>query len=211
MTIMTNDHSLVCSFKIGRGVLEGVQEIIGKAGVNAIFNLAHLSHLLPTNGIKKFDHNFSFEDLSAIQQALEELYGPRGGRGVALRSGRVFFKYFLRAMGDSMSMTTLDFRLLPTHQRVKSGLTSMASTLSDLCSMRIEVWEDSEAWHWQADQCPWCWKRHMDECMCHFNVGMLQEYMTWAGGGKIYHVLETECIARGGPACTIRIEKQPID
>jgi hypothetical protein len=128
MTLMTNDHSLVCSYKIGRGVLEGVQEIIGKAGVNAIFNLAHLSHLLPTNGIKKFDYNFSFADLSAIQQALEELYGPRGGRGVALRSGRVFFKYFLRALGDHMSMTTLDFRLLPTHQRVKAGLTSMAAT-----------------------------------------------------------------------------------
>jgi hypothetical protein len=47
----------------------------------------------------------------------------------------------------------------------------------------------------------------MDECMCHFNVGMLQEFLTWAGGGKIYHVLETECIAQGGSACTIRIEK----
>jgi hypothetical protein len=208
---MINDQTHICSYKIGRGVLEGVQEIIGKAGVNAIFNLAHLSHLLPGTNYTRFDHNFSFTDLSAIQQALEELYGPRGGRGVALRSGRVFFKYFLRAFGDQMAMTSLDYRLLPTHPRVKSGLLAMADTLSDLCSMEILVREDPDTWYWQSDHCPWCWQRQVDECMCHFNVGMLQEYVTWSGGGKIYHVNETECIAAGSPACTIRIEKKPID
>jgi hypothetical protein len=208
---MINDQTHICSYKIGRGVLEGVQEIIGKAGVNAIFNLAHLSHLLPGTNYTRFDHNFSFTDLSAIQQALEELYGPRGGRGVALRSGRVFFKYFLRAFGDQMAMTSLDYRLLPTHPRVKSGLLAMADTLSDLCSMEILVREDPDTWYWQSDHCPWCWQRQVDECMCHFNVGMLQEYVTWSGGGKIYHVIETECIAAGSPACTIRIEKKPID
>jgi hypothetical protein len=208
---MINDQTHICSYKIGRGVLEGVQEIIGKAGVNAIFNLAHLSHLLPGTNYTRFQHNFSFTDLSAIQQALEELYGPRGGRGVALRSGRVFFKYFLRAFGDQMAMTSLDYRLLPTHPRVKSGLLAMADTLSDLCSMEILVSEDPDTWYWQSDHCPWCWQRQVDECMCHFNVGMLQEYVTWSGGGKIYHVIETECIAAGSPACTIRIEKKPID
>jgi hypothetical protein len=208
---MINDQTHICSYKIGRGVLEGVQEIIGKAGVNAIFNLAHLSHLLPGTNYTRFDHNFSFTDLSAIQRALEELYGPRGGRGVALRSGRVFFKYFLRAFGDQMAMTSLDYRLLPTHPRVKSGLLAMADTLSDLCSMEILVSEDPDTWYWQSDHCPWCWQRQVDECMCHFNVGMLQEYVTWSGGGKIYHVIETECIAAGSPACTIRIEKKPID
>jgi hypothetical protein len=208
---MTNDQTHICSYRIGRGVLEGVQEIIGRAGVNAIFNLAHLSHLLPGSGYTKFEHNFTFTDLSAIQQALEELYGPRGGRGVALRSGRVFFKYFIRAFGDQMAMTSLDYRMLPTQNRVKSGLLSMAGTLSDLCSMHIVVSEDADTWYWQSDQCPWCWQRQMDECMCHFNVGMLQEYVTWSGGGKVYHVLETECIATGAPACTIRIEKKPID
>jgi hypothetical protein len=208
---MINDQTHICSYKIGRGVLEGVQEIIGQAGVNAIFNLAHLSHLLPGTNYTRFQHNFSFTDLSAIQQALEELYGPRGGRGVALRSGRVFFKYFLRAFGDQMAMTSLDYRLLPTHPRVKSGLLAMADTLSDLCSMEILVSEDPDTWYWQSDHCPWCWQRQVDECMCHFNVGMLQEYVTWSGGGKIYHVIETECIAAGSPACTIRIEKKPID
>jgi predicted hydrocarbon binding protein len=208
---MMTDNSLVCSYKVGRGFLEGVQEIIGKAGVNAIFNLAHLTHLLPATGSQKFEHDLTFADLSAIQQALEELYGPRGGRGVALRSGRVFFKYFLRSFGDQMAMTSLDYRLLPTHHRVKTGLQSMAETLSDLCSLQILVKEDSQAWYWQSDHCPWCWQRHMEECMCHFNVGMLQEYVSWAGGGKVYHVTETECIAKGGSACTIRIDKKPID
>jgi predicted hydrocarbon binding protein len=208
--MMTNTAHL-CSYKFGRGMLEGVQEIIGKAGVNAIFNLAHLTDIIPPNDLKSFKHNFSFADLSAIQLALEELYGPRGGRGVALRSGRVFFKYFLRSFGDQMEMTSLDYRLLPTHLRVKNGLQAMAQALSDLCSLEIVVWEDEEAWFWQADHCPWCWNRRHEECMCHFNVGMLQEYVSWSGGGKVYHVLETECIARGGSTCTIRIEKKPID
>lgn len=205
------NNTLVCSYKVGRGFLEGVQEIIGRAGLNATFNLAHLNHLLPPAGFQKFDHNFTFADLSAIQLALEELYGPRGGRGVALRSGRVFFKYFLRSFGDQMQMTTLDYRLLPTHQRVTTGLRSMAAALCDQCSANFSVSEDDDAWYWQSDQCPWCFERTQQECMCHFSVGMLQEYVSWAGGGKIYHVIETECIARGGSACTIRIDKKPID
>jgi predicted hydrocarbon binding protein len=41
-------------------------------------------------------------------------------------------------------------------------------------------------------------------------VGLLQESLYWLSGGKIFNVEETECIARGDPACTILIEKQPI-
>lgn len=208
---MMTQNSFICSYKVSRGLLEGVQEIIGKAGLNAIFNLAHLTHLMPVSDLGKYDHDLTFADLSAIQQALEELYGPRGGRGVALRSGRVFFKFFLRSFGDQMAMTSLDYRMLPTPHRVKTGLHSMADTLSGLCSQQILVREDPEAWYWQSDHCPWCWQRQMEEFMCHFNVGMLQEYGTWAGGGKVYHVMETECIAKGASNCTIRIEKKSID
>lgn len=208
---MKTEDPLICSYEISRGFLEGVQEIIGKAGVHAIFNLAHLAHLMPESDLRKFDHRLTFAELSAIQQALEELYGPRGGRGIALRSGRVFFKYFLRSFGDQMAMTSLDYRMLPTPHRVKTGLHSMADTLSGLCSQHILVWEDPQAWFWQSDHCPWCWQRQMEAYMCHFNVGMLQEYVTWAGGGKVYHVIETECIAKGASACTIRIDKISID
>ncbi len=44
MTI--NGMTQHCSPDMGRILLEGVQEIIGRAGVYATFNTAHLAHLL---------------------------------------------------------------------------------------------------------------------------------------------------------------------
>ena len=72
-----------------------------------------------------------------------------------------------------------------------------------------------QAWYWQIKHCPWCLERKetLDSGtgLCYFIVGILQEFLSWSSGGKNYHVEETECIAGGGQACVIRIEKQPLD
>ena len=82
--------------KMGRIVLTAMENITGRHGVNAILNLAKLHHLVNNYPPNNLDLGFTFEEFSAIQQTIEEMYGVRGGRGLALRAGRETWKYALK-------------------------------------------------------------------------------------------------------------------
>ncbi len=192
-------------------MLEGVQEIIGRAGVYATFNTAHLAHLLPADAGARLEPEFTQEELSSLLLALVTLYGPRGGHGVAQRSGRASFKYLLRQYGDTMGLTSLEYRLLPSAGRIKAGLEALSKALSSFCDGTVELAEEPQSWIWKYCDCPWCFHRTEDAPGCHFTVGLLQEFLSWASGGRMYHVTEIECIANGGKTCTIRIDRQPFD
>jgi len=85
---MTSDTAVFpCSDKFGHLMLEGAREIIGQAGVNAVVNRAQLLYAEdPINC-------GNTAGVGHIQSALEELYGQRGGQGVALRAGRSGFNH----------------------------------------------------------------------------------------------------------------------
>src|SRR3989337_4473513 len=69
-------------------MIKAIEDVMGKNGLNAILNLAHLPQLIDNYPPGSLAKEFDFADVSAINQALEEMYGPRGGRGLALRAGR---------------------------------------------------------------------------------------------------------------------------
>jgi hypothetical protein len=197
--------------KMGRIILQAMEEVIGHIGVNAVLNLANLNyriHNFPPNDLEK---GFNFVELSKIQDALEGLYGPRGGRGLALRTGRVCFKYGLREFGPLLGATDITFRLLPSDPKLRIGADIFAEAFNKYSDQRVRVEERADRFLWHIDRCPICWKRQTDGPVCHLAVGILQESLYWASGGKVYNVEETTCIAMGDPACTIVIEKKPLD
>jgi acetyl-CoA decarbonylase/synthase complex subunit beta len=73
------------------------------------------------------------------------------------------------------------------------------------------VVEEEEHYVWKIIKCPFCWQRKADSSTCLLAVGLLQEVLYWVSGGKFYYVEETDCIARGAQACTITIDKMPMD
>jgi predicted hydrocarbon binding protein len=203
--------TLRCSNLLMQVVQEGVKEIIGQAGVNAVLNLGLRARLLPQEGELNFEHDLTFEEVASLQIALESLYGPRGGRGIALRAGRASFAYFLRQFGERAGLTQMDFRLLPTHARLSSGLDVLARLLSMLCHISVRLEERPEHWVLYVENCPECFHRQTQEVTCHFWVGFLQEFMTWASNGRYYPVMESECAAMGAPACVFQIDQQALD
>ena len=74
--------------KFGRLTILSLEDVMGRNGVNAILNLANLPNLMENLPPDNLEKAFDFADVSAIMGALEEMYGPRGGRGLALRAGR---------------------------------------------------------------------------------------------------------------------------
>ena len=74
--------------KIARIFLMAMEEIMGKNGLNAVLNMAKQPNLIDNYPLDNLDKQFDFAQFSALNGALEEMYGPRGGRGLALRAPR---------------------------------------------------------------------------------------------------------------------------
>lgn len=197
--------------KMARIVLMAMEEVMGRNGVNAVLNLARLKHLVNKYPPNNFDRQFPFEELGAIQQALDEMYGPRGGRGLALRAGRMSFKFGIKEFGPVLGIADLAFRLLPLGMKLKVGFEVFAETFNKFTDQVVRLGEDETRFLWIIERCPVCWGRKTDYPCCHLAVGILQESLYWVSGGKNFHVEEITCVAQGDPTCTIVIDKQPLD
>ncbi|RMF36211.1 MAG: 4-vinyl reductase [Chloroflexi bacterium] len=197
--------------KMGRIILLAMEEVMGRNGVNAVLNLARLQHRVNNYPPNNFDLQFSFEEIGAIQQALDEMYGPRGGRGLALRAGRACFKYGIKEFGPVLGIADLAFRLLPLGMKLKVGFEVFAETFNKFTDQVVRLDEDEEHFFWIIERCPVCWGRQTSYPACFLAVGILQESLYWVSGGKNFYVEEVSCIARGDETCTIFIDKQPLD
>lgn len=196
--------------KMGRIILLGMEEVVGVNGVNAVLRLGSLEKFTQEYPPAREDRTFSFETVSAIQTSLELAYGPRGGRGVALRVGRASFKYGLKEYGSMLGLTEMAFRLLPLSTKLHTGAKVFADLFNLHTDQKVRVEEKDARIYWHIDRCPLCWERKADEPACHLAVGLLQESLYWVSGGKVFNVEETACIARGDSTCTIVIDQTPL-
>jgi predicted hydrocarbon binding protein len=196
--------------RMGQHILCSMEEVIGRNGLNAALNLAGLASLIESSPYADEEKPLSFEMLGALQGALEQAFGPRGGRGLAVRSGRVFFSHIIRDYGSEMGLTDTAFRLQPPKQKVRTALDALATFFNQTTDQSILVTETEDRLLWHVEHCPLCWKRHEHEPVCHFTVGMLQEGLYWVSGGKIYNVVEEACIACGDPVCVITMDRMPL-
>ncbi len=196
--------------KMGRIVLIAMEEIMGPHGVNAILNLAHLHHLVgnyPPNNLKR---EFTFFELSAIQKALDEMYGVRGGRGLALRAGRETWKYALKEFMPVLGISDLASRRLPLAMKLKVGLDVFAQTFNKFSDQKVRLGEDEDGYLWIIERCPMCWQRTSPTPCCHLAVGLLEQALDWVSKGRRFRVKESACIAKGNETCTIVISKKPV-
>jgi predicted hydrocarbon binding protein len=196
--------------KMGRIILQGMEELMGRNGVDTVLHFASLENLTKSESKARTESAFSFGAVSLLQRTLEQIYGPRGGRGLALRIGRACFKYGLREYGSMLGLTEMAFRLLPLPTKLHLGAKSFAELFNLHSDQRVRVEEKETQIIWNIERCPLCWERKADEPVCHLAVGLLQESLYWLSGGKVFNVEETACIARGDPACIIVIDKTPL-
>jgi predicted hydrocarbon binding protein len=191
----------------GRGVLIAAEEILGKNGVNALLNLAGLSQYIdnyPPDNIKK---EFPFSHVSKLQQALWEIYGPKGARVFAIRGGEETFNYSLQKYGKVQKAAQTAMAIGSTRTRLKAGLLFFAKFFNTVSDQVVRVEEDETHWKWIIERCPMCWGRKSDEPVCHLAVGVLKSASKWASGGKDLRIKAVECIAAGAKEGVILIEK----
>jgi predicted hydrocarbon binding protein len=199
------------SNKFARILLESIQEITGKNGVNTVLNYANLSSLIENFPPDNLDRAFDFAHFSMINQALEEIYGNRGGRGLALRIGRITFDDVLKEYGALAGVGDLAFRVLPLPMKIPIGLQAMAKIFSEKSDQISTVEETDDNYVYTIERCPVCWGRKEEENpVCFYIIGLLHESLHWVSGGKEFRINESKCIALGDDVCEFVIFKQPI-
>lgn len=197
--------------KLSRIILMSIEEIIGHNGLNAVLNQANLKNFINNIPPNNDGQLMNFDEISRIHISLEQLYGPRGGRGLALRSGRVCFKNGLREFGEEMRINNPDFRLLPPDMKILVSIKNMAKLFNKYSENRVRVEERPERILWVVEQCPVCWNRSTDTQVCYLDIGLLQESLYWVSGGKFFNVEEIQCVAMGSATCTIAIDKTTLE
>jgi len=190
-----------CSNQIAQIMIEGMEEVVGAEDLRGVFSYAPVTA----------DARLSYKEVCQFQEAVEASFGARGGRGVLCRSGRAAFKRFLPAFWDHLGMTNLQYRLMPTPARIKLGLRALSLAVAAMYDQQIEIEDTPDLWIWRMKTCPHCYQRQSRGPVCDFAVGLLQEYLSWTTSGRFYMVEEVECLSAGGSACTIHIQKRPLD
>lgn len=198
--------------KFARIYLESIREITGKNGLMSVLNYANLSEFtkdLPPDNLEK---SFDFAYFSKINQALEDIYGEMGGRGLSLRVGRTTFHDVLKNYGALAGVGELAFRILPMQKKIRYGLNAMARLFSEISDQVTSLEETNDYFLYQIRRCPVCWGRKSeDQSVCYYIVGLLKEGLHWVTGGQEFSITETKCIALGNDLCQFEILKTPLE
>ncbi len=196
--------------KFARIYIMAMEEIMGKNGLNAILNLAGLQQYIGNYPADNLEKEYDFAYFTALQVSLEEMYGPRGGRGLALRAGRATFAEGLKGFGALAGVGDLAFKVLPLPQKLKIGLPAMANILTQFSDQISNVTDEGDKFVYTLERCPMCWQRKADRPVCYAGQGLLQEGLRWVSGGHEFKVDMATCIAKGDDMGRYMIFKEPI-
>ncbi len=196
--------------RIARYFFDAMDDVMGQVGLNAVLTLAGLDSYVGTPPPDNLKREFDFAAMAALNIALEQTYGTRGGRGIAMRIGRACFSQGMRSFGALAGISDPAFRAKPLEECGALGLKALAhvfNTFSDQGS-RVEI--DQTTYRFIVNPSPVAWGRTSDKPVCHALAGIIQEAMRWASNGREYYVFETACRACGEPECVFTINKTPI-
>jgi len=193
-------------------MIQALEDVMGKNGLNAILNLAGLGDLIDNYPPDNLNKEFDFADFSAINLALEDMYGPRGGRGLALRAGRATFDDALKDFGALAGAGDLAFKVLPLEAKLRIGVPAMAKIFSQMSDQLSTTEEREHEFSYTIHRCPVCWGRSgEDKPVCFVATGLLQAGLKWVSGGREFRVNESKCVAMGDDVCEFVIQKTPLD
>ncbi len=197
--------------KIARIYLMALEEVMGSNGVKSVLNLARVPDLINNYPPNNLAREFDFADFSAINQAIEEMYGPRGGRGLSLRSGRAAFAQGLSEFGSVIGASELAFKVIPLATKLKVGLKAMAETFSKFSDQETDVVEEDDKFVYTIYKDPLSWGRTSDHPVGYGAIGILQEGLRWVSGGKDFKVEQVQCKSMGHENSVFHIYKEPLN
>jgi predicted hydrocarbon binding protein len=187
-----------------------MEDVLGKSGLVSVLSFAQLDGHLTRMPPDDLSRTFDFAALANLAQALEEMYGTRGGRGMSLRIGRAAFAAGFKRFGAMAGMADPAFQALPLELRTHLGAQALAAIFTNFSDQQMTLEDHDTVIELATEYSPFAWGRTSERPVCNTLVGIIQESMRWASQGLEYHVQETHCRAAGDARCVFRINKKPI-
>ena len=197
--------------KIVRIYLDVLEDIMGRNGLNSVLNRAGLSRMIGNYPPDNLGRAGDFAVFAALNQALDDTYGPRGGRVFALRGGKASVRAGLEVFGATVGIANLAMKVLPLYAKLKIGLAGMAKIFSAFSDQYSTVEDRGDRFVYIIHRCPVCWGRESRRPVCHGAVGLLQGGLNWVSGGKDFKVVQTDCHAMGHHDCRFDVYKEPLN
>jgi bacteriochlorophyll 4-vinyl reductase len=196
--------------RMGRLFLAAVEESVGPNGLNALLNLTEMGHYIQSPPADDLELDFDIAQISNLYRALETIYGPRGARGLALRSGRALFDGIHENLEIPTGINDLAFRMLPLQTRLRIAIPALARTLTHHTDQTCRVVDKGRHYDFIIERCANCWGYQVNQPVCFMTVGMLQEASSFYSRGQEFRVIQTDCRAMGASTCVFQIDKEPI-
>jgi predicted hydrocarbon binding protein len=187
-----------------------MDDVMGQHGLRALLDLARLPQYQQAFPPDTLERQFDFAALAALNSALEDAYGARGGRGMALKIGRAAFARGMKEFGVMKGLHDPAFLALPMEKRVNYGLQALALVFNRFTDQQVQIMTEADSYLFRVEVSPFAWGRTADKPVCHALIGVIQECLSFASNGYEFYVRETACRAVGAEACIFRINKTAI-
>jgi len=187
-----------------------IEDALGKGSLDAVVSLAGLRGFegqLPPDNLKR---QFDFAYLAAMNIALEDMYGVRGGRSMALRTGRSWFSEGLKDFGILAGFQHPAFQALSLEKRAEMSLDAVAAVFASHSDQNTHIEQDTASFYFIVPVSPMIWERTSDKPACHAFIGMIQGLLHDATGGYEYHVYEQSCRAAGHDKCVLPLTENRL-
>jgi predicted hydrocarbon binding protein len=189
------------------------EEVMGADGMKAMLNGAHLAQSIGHYPPDNLEPDATFSQYGRVEQAIEDLYGPRGARAILLRVGRSSFQYGLKEHPAALGLTGQALQSMPVpsiQAKMRWVLQQMVDAAIKTMKQPASLEEDGDGFLIVVGQCVCEYRpRHHQPC-CLVTVGALAEAMRWLTGEQ-FDVEEIACLNLGADACRYRIPKKPKD
>jgi hypothetical protein len=197
--------------KIVRAYLYALEEVLGVNGLKIVMRKAGLEAYINNFPPDNLRSGFDFADFTNLNAALEDVYGPRGGRGLALRAGRLGLLGSLKDFGALAGVSDKAFQVLPLKLKLRVGLPAMARVFSQFSDQVSHVLDEGDHYVYTLERCPMCHNRRADKPVCFAAMGVIQGGLEWVSGGRRFQIDMQSCMAVGDDMGRIIIGKEPID
>jgi len=200
-------HSNLLTFSM----LSTLRDILGDNGLVSLLRYANTEELIGILPPKDLDDGVDFADMTSVFQAVEEIYGVRGGHALLTRCGRKTFTAYSENHPTLKNFLTLELNLVPQEKRVKHGIDFTLEMLTRTGTQQLTCIDSGEDLVYQIENNSACFGRpKTDHVVCHMTVGEIQGILHWASSGEERQVVESLCAARGDPYCEFHVSKDTI-
>lgn len=187
-----------------------IEEVMGRDGMRAALRGAKLERYIDNYPPKNLELQVKFSEYGAVEQAVEDFYGPRGARAMLLRVGRATFNYGMKEQSAVLGLAgqALKVMPLPTTAKMKLLLEQMIAAVNKTVNQPAALEEDSDSFSWVVSHCMCMYRPRHQLPACFVTLGGLCEATKWLTD-KQFPVEEVACLNQGAAACRFRISKTP--